>query len=429
MTSPKPPLPKTLAETGLSFFQIEELILKSLLVLNEQKGQSIAEKLGLQFSVIEPVLESARHRHLLQGLHSMGVGNVSLVYSLTELGLHAARSCMESNKYVGPAPVSAEQYIRMVNLQRRQKGWLRLSELKDGFSHMVTTPALLSRLGPALNAGQAFLIYGNPGNGKTLIAEAVVNLMGDGIFIPHAIENNGDIIQMYDPVIHKRMEEPQETDSIMMLPEYDQRWMRVQRPFAMSGGELTLDVLDVTYNPKLGYYTAPLQMKANNGVYLIDDLGRQRASVQEVLNRWIVPLEQGVDHITFQNGSTLSIPFDTFLIFSTNLRPGDVADEALLRRIHYKMLVHDPVEEEFVDIFRFVCESEGLEFDETLIRSFVGKRYGSGGKAMRRCHPRDILRHAINLLDFHDLPMRLTLDVLEEAFQSCFLEAEAPQGN
>jgi hypothetical protein len=374
-------------------------------------------------------VEVFKRQQLVQGLRStdvgdLSVGSMTVVYALTEAGSRLARQHLEANRYGGKAPVPAAQYIAMVNGQRRQKGWLDLAHLEQGLSHMVTTPKLLSRLGPALNASKSLLVYGHPGNGKTLLAESIVNLIGDSVFLPYAIENNGHIIQLFDPIHHKRVDQSQGEVAFAAAPEYDQRWVQVRRPFVISGGELTLDVLDLRYDASLGAYNAPLQMKANNGVYLIDDLGRQRVSAREVLNRWIVPMEQGVDYLTFTNGSTLVIPFDSFLIFSTNLEPGEISDEAFLRRIQYKILVRDPDDAEFIRIFQQACVSTKLDWDGTVVAEFINRHYRQNGKRMRRCHPRDVLGHAVNLLDFHGLPRKLNGEILDEAFESCFLEEE-----
>jgi predicted ATPase with chaperone activity len=227
---------------------------------------------------------------------------------------------------------------------------------------------------------------------------------------------------MYDPVYHKRVDDAEDNDIYTSVPAFDQRWYRIRRPFIISGGELTLDSLDLGYSDALGYYTAPLQLKANNGIYVIDDLGRQRVTAREVLNRWIVPMEQGVDFLSFRSGSKISLPFAAFLIFSTNLNPGDISDEAFLRRIQYKLLIRDPDAEEFTTIFRRCCDSLKLDCPEEILEDFLQGHYAKTGKPMRRCHPRDILEHAVNLIEFRELPYQLTGEILDEAFDSCFLE-------
>jgi predicted ATPase with chaperone activity len=241
--------------------------------------------------------------------------------------------------------------------------------------------------------------------------------------MPYAIECQGNIIQVYDPIYHQKIED--DGPSILSMDRdsgYDRRWFRCKRPFIVTGGELTLEMLDLTYNKVSKVYDAPFQVKCNNGIYLIDDFGRQRASPAEILNRWIVPMERHVDYLSFIAGGKMTVPFEAFLIFSTNLNPGKLGDEAFLRRIQYKMFLRSPNQPEFMRILRRVVEASGLECPEGLAESFIDKHYTRGGQKFRRCHPRDVITHALDIINFEGRSRVLTEDILDHAFASCFVE-------
>jgi hypothetical protein len=291
---------------------------------------------------------------------------------------------------------------------------------------MVITESLLSQIGPAISAANSLLLYGKPGNGKTFLIESLNHLATAPIFVPHAIECQGNIVQVFDPVYHERLDAGREPASVAITVEatYDRRWVKCKRPFIVSGGELTLDMLDLRLNETSKVYEAPFQLKANNGIYLIDDFGRQRATPAEVLNRWIVPMERRVDYLSFLTGGKMPAPFDTFLVFSTNLKPADLGDEAFLRRIQYKMLLRGPAKNEFVTIFERFCAAKQIPYRADIVQRFLTRAYESTGKPFRRCHPRDVLTHALNLIRFERLPLELTDDLLDRSFASCFVQDE-----
>jgi SpoVK/Ycf46/Vps4 family AAA+-type ATPase len=366
-------------------------------------------------------MESLKRQHAVQVKRSLGMGNSSAVFALTEAGRNTAREYLENNQYTGPAPVPLFQYTWFVRHQRRKDGWLSPDALAQAYRKMVVTKKLLSQIGPAVSSGNSFLIYGQPGNGKTFLAEALGGLDDSPIYIPHAIECQGQIVQLFDPIYHHLVDEASEASPIFE-PKYDGRWAKCRRPFITTGGELTMEMLDLSYNATSKVYDAPYQLKANNGIYLIDDFGRQRCTPAEVLNRWIVPMERRIDYLTFKTGGKMTVPFEAFLVFSTNLRPEQLGDEAFLRRIQYKMLMRSPDEDEFKRIFEAYCNSRQLPFERSLLQRFIEKSYRATGKPFRRCHPRDVLSHAIDLIHFESLPFDLTEDVLERAFESCFVQ-------
>lgn len=416
-----PPTPETIEDTGLPLSTIEQLIFKFLYFRGDMLGRDLATAMGFKFSLIDPLMEALKRQHSVQVKRSLGMGNSSSVFALTEAGRTLTREYLENNQYTGPAPVPLFQYTWFARHQRRKEGWLTPEALTHAYRKMVVTKKLLSQVGPAVSSGNSFLIYGQPGNGKTYLAEALGDLDDTPIFLPHAIECQGQIVQLFDPIYHHPVDQGEEQSAIFE-PKFDGRWIKCKRPFITTGGELTMEMLDLSYNATSKIYDAPYQLKANNGIYLIDDFGRQRCTPAEVLNRWIVPMERRVDYLTFRTGGKMTVPFEAFLVFSTNLRPEQLGDEAFLRRIQYKMLMRSPDEDEYKRIFEAFCGSRELPFERPLLQTFIEKRYRATKKPFRRCHPRDVLSHAIDLIHFEGLPYKLTEDLLDRAFESCFVQ-------
>ena len=420
-----PPVPESIEETGIPPAIIEHLILKYLYFRGELLGREISATLGLKFSLIDELLETLKRQHNVGVKKSLGIGNSSGLFFLTESGRNLTREYLENNLYVGPAPVPLYQYAEVVRHQKLRDNWLNPTLLKDAFRHLVVEQDILSQIGPAVNASKSFLIYGQPGNGKTALAESLFRVDTSLIYMPYAIESQGNIVQLYDPIYHQKIEDQDMALSAaisLQLP-YDGRWFKCRRPFIITGGELTLDMLDLSYNKISKVYDAPFQLKSNNGIYLLDDFGRQKCSPQEILNRWIVPMERHTDYLSFQAGGKMTVPFEAFLIFSTNLRPDNLCDEAFLRRIQYKMFLRNPKAPEFLEIFHRFAASRALDMEPGVAEAFVEKHYVQGGKRFRRCHPRDVISHAIDIIHFEALPMELNEDVLNRAFYSCFTES------
>lgn len=417
-----PPVPETLEETGLAASLVQQLILKMLYLRGDMLGRELSEALGLKFSLIEGIIEFFKQQHLIQAKKSLGMGNSTVLFSLAETGRNQAREVMENNQYAGPAPVPLYQYAEIIRRQRRADGWLTPEALQRAYSRMVLTPRILAQIGPAVSSGNSFLIYGQPGNGKTFLAEALMNIDDSHVYVPHALDCQGNIVQVFDPLYHQPVEGAEELSVFAAGPQHDRRWIKCRRPFIVTGGELTLEMLDLTYNATSKIYDAPYQLKANNGIYLIDDFGRQQCTPAEVLNRWIVPMERRVDYLKFKSGGKITVPFEAFLIFSTNLNPEQLGDEAFLRRIQYKMLLRSPDEHEFATIFQRFCESKNLTHPDGLVARFIDKHYRKARRPFRRCHPRDVLSHAIDLIHFEKLPFELTDDLIDRAFESCFLD-------
>jgi predicted ATPase with chaperone activity len=364
-----PPVPESIEDTGIPASIIEHLVLKYLYFRGELLGRELAALLGLQFSLIDELLETMKRQHYVGVKKSLGMGNMSGVFALAEAGRNLAREYLENNQYTGPAPVPLYQYTEVVRRQRLPENWLSPELLKTAFKHLVVEADILAQIGPAVNSNKSFLIYGQPGNGKTALAESLFRVETEPIFMPYAIECQGNLIQVYDPIYHQKIEDGQATLSALATEmPYDGRWFRCRRPFIITGGELALDMLDLSYNKHSKVYDAPFQLKANNGIYLIDDFGRQKASPAEILNRWIVPMERHVDYLSFQAGGKMTVPFEAFLIFSTNLRPDSLGDEAFLRRIQYKMFLRSPRAPEFAQIFKRFARARLSSGADSLVR-------------------------------------------------------------
>jgi predicted ATPase with chaperone activity len=357
-----PPVPHTMAETGLPKPLFEHLIFNTLYSRGAMTGRGLADVTGVGFEVIEELMTDLKTRFAVEVKGSEGFGMASSLFALSEIGRKRAREYFEINQYVGPAPVPLDLYCKAVVSQRFRKGWLTKELLAAAYKDAVIEPDVLDQIGPAANSGRSLLIFGMPGNGKTYMAEALLNLLAVEIFIPYAVEYHGIIAQIFDPLYHKRSTDGDFIETIISKERrYDGRWVKCRRPFLASGGELGLDMLDLRLNTATKIYDAPFHVKANNGIYLIDDFGRQRVTPTDLLNRWIVPMESRVDHLELASGGKLSMPFEIFLVFSTNLKPAELGDEAFLRRIKYKLLVKNPTPDEFRELFRMYSAKQGLD--------------------------------------------------------------------
>jgi predicted ATPase with chaperone activity len=419
-----PRMPASLEEAGVSAALVHQIALKCLYYRGEITTRDLTAALGLKFQLIRDILENFKADQYLEVKRSTGGGvlsDLSSILAITETGRERAKLYLDVNQYAGPVPVPLKDYTSQVMLQKRATGWLRFEALQQAYRSMVITPDILWQIGPAVNSGSSFLIYGKPGDGKTYLAESLAEIDPSPIFMPYSIEHMGSIIQIYDPLYHVPFDKSANPDLEELQPACDGRWLRCRRPFIVSGGELTMEMLEMSYNPISKVYEAPLQTKANNGIYLVDDFGRQLANPTEVLNRWIVPMDRHQDYLRLQTGGKIIVPFETFLVFSTNLEPGQLGDEAFLRRLRYKLLMRGPDEEEYREIFRRCCVENDFSFEECAVERFIDKHYRRTNKPFRRCQPRDVIGHAVDLVEFSRGPRELTDDVLDHAFESCFV--------
>jgi Magnesium chelatase, subunit ChlI len=418
-----PPAPRTLAESGLTFDQVLQLVIKLLHVAGDLSGAELGERLGLSYSVLEPVLQHLRTTYLCEVLGGGLVGGPSFIYRASEAGRARAMLFLEQNRYVGAAPVPFRQYELYMRAFDEQSTPRRVTraEVQRALSHLVLGDRVVDQLGPAVNGGHSLFVYGPPGNGKTVIAQGVKNLLHGDIAIPHAIEQDGHLVQVYDPVVHEVRIAP--------VPEHldtgdqpDGRWLRCRRPLVTVGGELTLSSLELSLDAAAGYFRAPIQLAANGGVLVIDDFGRQRCSPVELLNRWITPLESRTDYLTLTSGQKLPVPFVVLVVLATNIKPIELVDEAFLRRIHYKVFAESPTAAEFKLIFSRCCRERDIEYDEPMADRLVGQYLHRRGIALRGCQPRDLIDRALALADYLGQPRQLTDALLRSACESYFLD-------
>ena len=418
-----PRAPGTLEESGLSLDLILQLSLKTLHLAGELTGSALAQRLGLRFQVVEPALDMLKIERHCEIVGGSMLGSPAYRYRITDAGRVRAAMFLDQNHYVGKAPVPLDQYRRYME-SVRQGGHEKITRerVRAAFSHLVLSDRVLDQLGPAINAGHSMFVYGPPGNGKTVISSAIHRLLDGELAIPHAIEVEGSIVRVFDPVNHDPVAPLDQEIGLADGQRDDARWVRCRRPMVMVGGELTLEKLELSYSPGLGFYRAPVQAVANGGVLVIDDFGRQTCSPRDFLNRWIVPLESRVDYLTLQTGQKFEIPFMTLIVFATNLKPTELADEAFLRRIHYKIFAESPTLDEFMRIFENYCRGRELAFDRPLIEKMLSTYYKPRKIALRGCHARDLIEHVVSLADYLEQPRLLTSELLEAACASYFVD-------
>jgi predicted ATPase with chaperone activity len=414
-----PSQPPDFEQTGLSEELVESLIVKRLMIAGRESGRVLAEYVCLPFGMLEGILQGLRTRQLLTHKGAAALNDYS--YTLTDQGREFAQRQLEVCAYVGPAPVPLADYVTSVGAQTILAESPRRPQLEAAFQDISVNPALFERLGPAVNSGTGLFLYGAPGNGKTTLAERITRCFGREIWIPRVLLIEGELIKLYDPAYHAPVEAGQRR--LLREDRHDQRWVKVRRPTVVVGGELTLDSLEISHNAKANVSEAPLQMKSNGGTLLIDDFGRQRVDPVDLLNRWIVPLEKRYDILTLANGKKVQMPFDQLIIFSTNLEPKDLVDEAFLRRIPYKVNVPDPDEEEFHHLFRLAADSCQCAYNRAAVEHLLAKHYRPAGRPLRRCHPRDLLLQVHHYCAYNDLPMAMATDYLDRVVGDYFTEA------
>jgi hypothetical protein len=422
--APVPAEPATTEETGLSYESLRQLLTKALYA-GELSGVALADRVCLPYALIESLLDHLRVEKLIEVRGAAGSGTAGFRYALTDLGRERALSAFEANGYVGPAPVPLHQYTAAMNRVKNERGFLTRERIAEGFTHLVVSPQTLDQLGPAVNSGKSIFLYGPPGNGKTVVAEGIGRALGGDMYVPWALDVDGQIITIFDPVNHVRLDEEAAGGSVIRAAARDRRWVRIRRPVVTVGGELTLEMLDLSFNPIAKFYEAPLQMKANGGVFVVDDFGRQRIRPRDLLNRWIVPLESRVDFLTLHTGKKFEMTFDLLIVFATNLNPESLADEAFLRRIPYKIYANNPTAEEFTKIFALNCKRQNISFDPVIIEYLQRRYYEPRGLDMRSCHPRDLVAQVVDMCRYQNAVPQITRELLDQACRNYFLDEQS----
>jgi hypothetical protein len=420
-----PVCPSTAEETGLSTAFLIELAAKVLYLGGTMTLASLSDRIALPVSVTSDIAELLKKEHLAE-VKKGGDVRASYVFALTDLGRERAREFLQSSGYAGPAPVTLEQYADTCEKQSVRKMNVTADKMSKRFEGVVLPQGLLDRLGPAMNSGRSIFLYGPAGSGKTFIAERLSGILSECIFIPHAVSIDGQVVRVFDPVSHKAFDVGACIDSLGDLfeggPRYDRRFALCERPTVVAGGELTLAMLDLSYDPLARYYGAPLQMKANGGIFLIDDLGRQLVRPFDLFNRWIIPLEKGRDYLTLQNGKKFEIPFDQVVIFSTNIEPKELADEAFLRRLGYKIRISHLTQAQYVAICRQVCKRLGMEYRPEPIRHLIEKEHAVRKIPLNACHPNDILSRVAEICRYKGIPPHLDELLIAQACRDYFME-------
>ena len=412
----RPKAPDTLEQSGLNREEIESLILKYLYTRGVASGRQVCLQIKLPYQIVEPIIRDLKFDHLLSLSGTAEAGDFE--YSITDTGRDRARAMAAECSYCGAAPVPLKDYLVAMAAQSIAKQQVSVEHLHDAFADLIMNKKMLDTLGPAINSGRGMFLFGEPGNGKTSIAERITRCFGSVIWIPRALGIDGEIIRLFDPGMHEEIASDKE--GLFDLSGVDPRWVQIVRPTIVAGGELTMAELEVTQNKITKICEAPLQLKSNCGTFVIDDFGRQRMPVSELLNRWIVPLEKRYDFLNMPSGKKIQVPFDQLIIFSTNLEPKQLVDGAFLRRIPYKIQVPDPTETEFHKILSIVCPHYGFEYQREAVEYLLATHYRPVNRPLRSCQPRDLVLQVRNYCIYHKLPKRLSREAFDFAVSNYF---------
>lgn len=422
-----PPPPRSLAETGLTMVMMRDILLKTIFRTNLDLASQLSRVLALPLTLTQELIDMARGQRLLEAtgtLHATS-GN-EMGYQLTDAGKARALDALTQSEYYGAMPVPLGDYSAQVKRQSIRNMKLTREQLLKGMGHLILPEDLIGNLGPAVGSGRSILMYGPPGNGKSSISNGIRDSLGDRIYIPRAVEYSGQVITVYDPIVHTAVPEAEEDPNALRRSgtRFDQRYMLCQRPSVITGGELTLDMLDLKYNAVARTYTAPLQMKSNGGIFIVDDLGRQSEPPQKLVNRWIVPLEESRDILQLQSGEKFTVPFDTLVIFSTNFHPNEIFDGAALRRIFFKIKIDGPNQENYLKIFALVARKKQIPIDQSAIIHLLKNKYPTIDNNYANYQPVFLIDQMIAICEFEGLPNQMSPELIDRAWANMFVRDE-----
>ncbi|MEC8630128.1 MAG: ATPase [Pseudomonadota bacterium] len=422
-----PPAPKSLAEMQLPIVMMRDILLKTIFRMNADMVSDIAKAICLPLTVTQELVDLARSQKLLEAtgtLHANSGGEMG--YQLTDAGKARALDALAQSEYYGAMPVPMDVYAEQVKRQSIRNIQITRQQLTGAMGHLILPDDLLSNLGPAVSAGRSILMYGPPGNGKSSISNGIRDALGDKIYVPRAVEYSGQVITVYDPIIHSAAEEMVDDPNSLRRSgrRFDTRYVLCERPTVVTGGELSLSMLDLVYNPTARTYQAPLQMKSTGGVFIVDDLGRQAEPPQALVNRWIVPLEENRDILALQSGEKFEVPFDTLVIFSTNFHPNEIFDRAALRRIFYKIKIDGPCQEDYLKIFALVARKKKMPLDEDTLIYLLKHKYPEIDNEYANYQPVFLIDQMISICEFEGIPYQMTPELIDRAWANMFVREE-----
>ncbi|WP_297780462.1 ATPase [uncultured Roseovarius sp.] len=421
-----PPPPSRLEEMRLPVVMMRDVLLKTMFRKNLDLATDIAEAICLPRAVTQELIDMARGQRLIEATGTLNANSSGeMGYQLTDAGKSRALDALSQSEYFGAMPVPLAVYREQVKRQSIRNIQITREQLTNAMGHLVLPNALLDHLGPAVSAGRSILMYGPPGNGKSSISNGIRDAMGDKIYVPRAIEYAGQVITVYDPIVHSSAEvEADDPGSLRRKRTFDTRYVRCERPTVITGGELSLSMLDLVYNPTARTYQAPLQLKSTGGIFIVDDLGRQAESPQSLVNRWIVPLEEAKDILALQSGEKFEVPFDTLVIFSTNFHPNSIFDKAALRRIFYKIKIDGPCQSDFLKIFAMVARKKGMPLDEAALIYLIKEKYPTIDNVYANYQPVFLIDQMISICNFESIPYQMTPELIERAWANMFVREE-----
>jgi hypothetical protein len=421
-----PPPPRGLTEMQLPVVMMRDILLKTMFRKNVTEVSALSRAVCLPIPVTQELVDIARSQNLLEatGTLSANAGN-EMGYQLTDAGKARALDALSQSEYFGAMPVPLEVYREQVKRQSIRNIQITRQQLTNSMGHLILPPTLLDQLGPAVGSGRSILMYGPPGNGKSSISNGIRDALGDKIYVPRAIEYAGQVITVYDPIVHSAAEEEEDDpNSLRRRRTFDTRYVQCERPTVITGGELKLQMLDLVYNPVARTYQAPLQLKSTGGVFIFDDLGRQEEPPQALINRWIVPLEEGKDILALQSGEKFEVPFDTLVIFSTNFHPNEIFDQAALRRIFFKIKIDGPSQSDYLKIFALVARKKKMPLDEKALVHLLEKKYPTINNVYANYQPVFLIDQMISICEFEGIPYQMSPELIDRAWSNMFVKDE-----